>query len=147
MTLALVAATHLIGLGLGFAGLVVRQLALKELDREKLEQLFLGDNIAGIGALLYLAAGLYRLFGELDKPLAYYTGSTAFQAKMALLVLVFVIETWPMVTFMRWRMQLARGEEPDLSPGRTFRVLNALEMVLLPVMVVLATSMARGLLY
>ena len=147
MTLALVAATHLIGLGLGFAGLVVRQLALNELDRQKLERLFLGDNIAGIGALLYLSAGLYRLFGELDKPLAYYTGSTAFQVKMGLLALIFVLETWPMVTFVRWRMQVARGEEPDLSPSRIFRVLNGLEIALLPVMVVMATMMARGLFY
>lgn len=49
-----------------------------------------------------------------------------------------------MLTFMRWRRELARGRSPDTSRARTFYLLNHAEMALVVAIVFVASFMARG---
>lgn len=49
-----------------------------------------------------------------------------------------------MAAFIRWRVQLRRGEPPDTSRARTFYVLNHAEMGIVVVMVFAASFLARG---
>ncbi|HET6343466.1 MAG TPA: DUF2214 family protein, partial [Myxococcota bacterium] len=64
--------------------------------------------------------------------------------KLTCFVLVCALEIWPMVTFIRWRLQRKKGEAPDVRHSRTFFIINHIELALTVTMVFLAAFMARG---
>lgn len=88
--------------------------------------------------------GLLRAFGGLEKGTQFYVHSTLFWVKLALFAIILLLEVWPMVTFIRWRILLRRGQVPDTAQARTFYVLNHVEMVLVVAIVFVASFMARG---
>jgi putative membrane protein len=56
-----------------------------------------------------------------------------------------VLELWPMVTLIRWRMLVAKGSLPDPSPGPALARVSYIQTLLLLGMVLAATAMARGM--
>jgi putative membrane protein len=50
-----------------------------------------------------------------------------------------------MVTFIRWRMAVGRGVQPDTSRARELYLVNHIEMALVVLMVFAASFMARGI--
>src|SRR2546425_4865242 len=145
MISAVVSALHVLALAIGLPGVFLRGRALKRtLDAEGLRRLFAADNVWGLAALLWIVTGLLRAFGGLEKGTQFYLNSRLFWLKMALFAGVLVLEAWPMVTFIRWRVQRSRGEAPDTSRARVFYVLNHAEMGLVVAIVFVASFMARG---
>jgi putative membrane protein len=106
---------------------------------------FYADSWWGIAALLWLVTGSIRAFGSLEKGSAYYLHNHFFLAKMGLLGLILALEVSPMVTLIRWRIQLARGQQPDTAAAPRFARISMLQAVLVVLMVLAATAMARGL--
>jgi uncharacterized membrane protein len=49
-----------------------------------------------------------------------------------------------MITFIRWRSQLGRGQTIDKSPAHALYTLNHIELAIVVVMVFVASLMARG---
>lgn len=142
----IVAALHLLALGIGLLAVWMRGQTLREaLDPASLRRALFFDNLWGAAAALWLATGLWRAFGGLEKGSAYYLGSAAFWAKMGLLGLVLALEIWPMVTLIRWRLQLRRGAEVDTAPARAIAAISAAQTALVVLIVLAATAMARGL--
>jgi putative membrane protein len=142
---AIVSALHVLALAIGLPSVFLRGRALRgRLDSEALRRLFAADNVWGIAALLWIATGLLRAFGGLEKGPQFYLGSTLFWVKLGLFALVLALEVWPMVTFIRWRVQLRRGQTPDTSSARALHVVNHMEMGLVVVMLFVASFMARG---
>lgn len=110
----LLATFHLLALGIGLGAVWARGRALQsELDPGGLRRLFLADTVWGLAALLWIGTGLWRLLAGLEKSTAYYLHSHVFLTKMALLAMVLLLEVWPMVSLIRWRLRLSRGEAPD----------------------------------
>ena len=145
MISAIVAALHFLALGLGLPSVYLRGRALKgRLDAEGLGRLFVADNVWGIAAGLWIVTGLLRAFGGLEKGTAFYWASRLFWLKLDLFLLVFALEIWPMLTFIRWRRQLRRGERPDTSRARALYVVTHVEMALVVIIVFVAAFMARG---
>src|SRR5213593_2356600 len=145
MISAVVSALHVLALAIGLPSVFLRGRALKRaLDAEGLRRLFAADNAWGVAALLWIVTGLLRAFGGLEKGTQFYLNSRLFWVKMALFAGVLALEAWPMVTFIRWRVQRGRGEAPDTSLARVFYVLNHVEMGLVVAMVFVASFMARG---
>lgn len=145
MVSAIVSALHLLALAIGLPAIFLRSRILRgTLDRPGLERLFAADNAWGIAAALWIATGLYRAFGGLEKGSAFYLGSRLFWVKMALFVAILALEIAPMAAFIRWRRQVARGEEPDTARARAFAALSHAEMALGVLMVFVAAFMARG---
>jgi putative membrane protein len=141
----LVAAVHLLGLGIGLGSVWARGLALRgELNPAGLRRVFYADNWWGISALLLIGTGLARAFGGLEKGSAYYLHNHLFLTKMALLGLILALEIRPMLSLIRWRMQVRRGEQPDTRQGSRLAGTSALQAILLVLMVLAATGMARG---
>ena len=145
MTSAIVSALHVLALALGLPGVYLRGRALKgPLDRDGLRRLLAADTVWGIAAALWIATGLFRAFGGLEKGNQFYLQSPLFWTKMALFATVIILEIWPMVTFIRWRGALRRGETPDTSPARALYLVNHVEMGLVVLIVFVASFMARG---
>ena len=94
--------------------------------------------------MLWLATGLLRAFGGLEKGSAYYLHSRLFWFKMALFAAVVLLEIRPMVTLIRWRIAERAGRKPDTSSARALYVISHIEMALVVLIVFVASFMARG---
>jgi putative membrane protein len=114
------------------------------LDRDGLQRVFLADTLWGVAALLWVVTGLMRAFGGYEKGTEYYVTNDAFILKMALLILILLLEIWPMVTLIRWRMR-AKRQTLDTSAAGTISSISWIQTVLVICMVFAATAMARGL--
>ena len=146
MVAAIVSALHLLALAIGLPSVYLRGRALKTpLDADGLKRLFAADRMWGIAALLWIATGLLRAFGGLEKGTQFYVTSPLFWVKMTLFVLIILLEIWPMVTFIGWRVVLGRGNQPNTSRARELYLVNHIEMALVVLMVFVASFMARGL--
>ena len=142
------ASLHILTFGVGFYAIWTRANAFKKLkDVSGLNEVFKADNLWSIAALLWIATGLWRAFGGLAKGSDYYLHSKTFIAKMAVFLLVFIIEIKPMVTLIRWRIKRKKNEAIDFSSARLLSVLSQIELVLVTIIVFLATAMARGIGY
>lgn len=143
---ATMAAIHYLALALGFAGLFIRGLALRDsLQGASLKRVFLGDNLWGVAAAIWIVTGLLRAFGGLEKGTPFYLQSHWFWLKMGLFLLLFLLEIKPMVTFIRWRIQKKTTlTADDFAVVRTLLKLNHVEAVLVVVIPFIAAAMARG---
>jgi putative membrane protein len=141
----LLAATHLLGLGVGLGAIWARRDALRgTLDAAGVSRAIRADAWWGIAALLWLVTGVWRAFGGLEKGTDYYLHNHLFLAKMVLFLLIVAIEVVPMRTLARWRGARARGAAVDTAAAAQLARLSTIQAVLIVVMVILATGMARG---
>jgi putative membrane protein len=142
----LLASFHLLGLGVGLGAVWVRGRGLRgSLDVSGLRRVFLADSVWGVAALLWIGTGLWRLLGGTEKPTDYYLHNHVFMAKMGLLIVILVLEFWPMTTLIRWRMRIARGELPDGRVAPLLARISFIQAGIVVLMVFAATAMARGL--
>jgi putative membrane protein len=142
----IIAAVHLIALGIGLGAVVVRGAAFRgALDHAGVQRVLRADSFWGLAALLWISTGVARAFFGLEKGTEYYLGSAAFLHKMAAFILVLLLEIAPMVGLVGWRMRLRKGEAPDTSRARTYSTISYIQAVLVIFMVLAATAMARGL--
>jgi putative membrane protein len=142
----LVAALHLLALGIGLGAVWARGRALRSpLDASGLRRMFSADTLWGVAAILWIATGLLRAFAGLEKGTAYYLQNYAFWIKMALLGCILLLEVWPMITLIRWRMLRARGQQLDTRSAPVFARISEVQALLIIAMVFAATAMARGL--
>lgn len=134
---AAMSAVHVLALGVGLPSIWARARALRRGDVDAALQ---ADNAWGVAALLWIGSGLARLLVT-EKGLAWYTLQPAFWLKMALFGAVALLELWPMVTLIRWRLgtPVDRARLPALA-----RVSEA-EVVLTVALPFAAAAMARGL--
>jgi putative membrane protein len=143
---AVVSSLHLLALAIGLPAVFLRGRALKgQLDADGLRRLLAADNAWGVAAVLWIVTGLLRAFGGLEKGTDFYLRSPLFWTKMALFLLILLLEVRPMVTFIRWRIQLGRGLPVDTSVARRLYTLNHIELAVVVVMVFVAGMMARGI--
>jgi putative membrane protein len=142
---ALLSSLHLLALALGLPAVFFRGRALKaQLDASGLKRLFAADAVWGLAAVLWLGTGLTRAFGPFEKGTQFYLHSALFHTKLTLFVLVLLLEVWPMLTFIRWRIQIKKGQTPNVARARALYVVNHVQMVLVVAIVFVASFMARG---
>lgn len=143
-----IATLHVLTFGIGFYAIWARANALKKLkDSSGLNDVFKADNFWGLAALLWIVTGLWRAFGGLEKGSDYYLHSTTFIIKMALFLLVFIIEIKPMITLIKWRTKYRKKESIDFTAARQLAFLSHIELGLVTIIVCMATAMARGIGY
>jgi len=146
MISAFISSLHLLALAIGLPAVFLRGRALKgRLDADGLRRLLAADNAWGIAAVLWIVTGLLRAFGGLEKGTEFYLRSPLFWAKVGLFALVLLLEIRPMVTLIRWRMQLGRGQAVDTSPSRALYTINHIELAIVVAMIFVASLMARGI--
>lgn len=141
----LLAASHLLALGVGLGAVWARGRALQgELDAAGLRRTFYADMWWGVAALVWIGTGLVRAFGGFEKGSFYYLHNHVFWGKMGLLAAILVLELRPMVALIRWRRLVARGEVPDTRGAGRFAQISFVQAALVVLMVLAATAMARG---
>jgi putative membrane protein len=142
----LFAVLHLLGLGVGLGAVWARARALRgPLDPAGLRRVFYADGWWGVAAAIWIGTGLVRVIGGLEKSMDYYLQNHVFWGKMTLLLGILLLEVSPMVTLARWRAQLRRGETPDTRLAGRFASISYFQAVLVLLMVLAATAMARGI--
>jgi putative membrane protein len=143
---AIVASLHYLALAIGLPAVMLRGRALKgPFDDAGFRRLFTADTMWGVAAALWVATGLLRAFGGLEKGSAFYLQSHLFYVKMGLFVAVVALEIRPMLTLMAWRAARRRGERVDTSRAPALFQVNHVQLALVIVMVFVASAMARGL--
>jgi putative membrane protein len=141
----LAASLHLLALGIGLSAVWVRGRALRSpLDLTTLRRAFLADNLWGLAALLWISTGLWRLLAGLEKGTGYYLQNHVFLTKMALLGLILLLELRPMITLIKWRAAVSRGQIPDTRAAASLARISFIQAGLVVLMVFAATAMARG---
>jgi putative membrane protein len=145
MVSAIVAAFHYLALAIGLPAVFLRGRALQRLpDRDAFIRLFVADSAWGLAAVLWILTGAARAFGRLEKGTAYYMQSRLFWVKIALFIIVFVLEIGPMVTFLRWRRSVKKHQVVDLTPVPGLLFVNRAEVAIVVLIVFVASFMARG---
>ncbi|HEV8176512.1 MAG TPA: DUF2214 family protein [Gemmatimonadales bacterium] len=141
----LLAALHLLGLGVGLGAVWARGRALSSrVDGAGLRSVFLADNFWGLAAALWLGTGLWRLLAGTEKGTSYYLHNHLFLGKMAFFAVILALELWPMITLIGWRRRVARGEQPDTAAAPLLARVSYAQAVIVIVMVFFAAAMARG---
>ncbi|CAI8799120.1 MULTISPECIES: DUF2214 family protein [Pseudomonas] len=140
------AAVHLLAFALGFWAVLVRGTAFRRLadGATEVRSVLMADNIWGISAVVLLISGGVRAFGGYEKGADYYLHQPLFHLKMTLFVLILLLEIAPMVTLIKWRIALARKVAIDTGRAKLFARISHIEALLVLLMVVAATGMARG---
>jgi putative membrane protein len=147
---AILSALHVLALALGLGAVFARGRRLRDLrrlptDAGALGRLFQADGAWGAAALLWLATGLVRAFGGLEKSPDFYIHNGFFWVKMALFASVFALEMLPMTTFMRWRGARSRGSAPAVGAHLSLLItVNDVELAIVIVIPFVAALMARG---
>ena len=141
----LLAALHLLGLGIGLGAVYARSNALRGvLDGPGLRRVFLADTWWAVAAGLWIVTGLVRAFGGFEKGTDYYLQNHLFLTKMGLLLLVLLLEIGPMVRLIVWRRSLAQGVMPDTTSASRYARVSMIQAFLVLLMAAAATGMARG---
>lgn len=140
------AAIHLLAFALGLWAVLTRGAAFSRLasGTGEVRRVLLADNLWGISALILLITGGMRAFGGYEKGTDYYLHQPLFHLKMTLFVLILLMELAPMITLVKWRIASARGTALDTGRAKLYARISHLEALLLMLMVVAATGMARG---
>lgn len=143
------AGLHLIALGLGLGAIINRGTLLREVpDPLSLRRVFRADTMWGVAALLWLGTGIPRYLLGIEKGTAYYNSNYFFLAKMVLLLIIFLLEIWPMVTLIRWRIAVSRGASAGVvavpATARLIATISHVQALLVVAMVFTAVAMARG---
>ncbi|MHC8285428.1 DUF2214 family protein [Pseudomonas sp. XS1P51] len=140
------AAVHLLAFALGFWAVLSRGTAFRRLaaGAGEARSVLVADNLWGISAVILLVTGGMRAFGGYEKGTDYYLHQPLFHLKMTLFVLILLLEVAPMVTLIKWRIAQARGAAIDAGRAKLFARISHIEALLVLLMVVAATGMARG---
>lgn len=141
------AAIHLLAFALGFWAVLARGSALRRLagGMDAVRGVLIADNVWGLSALVLLVTGGMRAFGGFEKGSDYYLHQPLFHLKMTLLLLILLLEIAPMIALIKWR--IARGKDLPIDPSKASRFarISHIEALLLLLMMVAATGMARGI--
>ena len=142
----LMALLHLLALPIGVAAVYLRAHALRALARGgDPAPAVSADLWWAIAAFLWIATGLYRYLGGLEKPASYYNYNWLFHSKMIALGLILLLEIRPIVVIGRWRSRLRKQQPIETAAADAMATTSYVQLLLAVLMMVAATGMARGI--
>ena len=112
------------------------------MTRKEIGRLSKIDVFYGLAAIVLLGAGLTLWFGGISKPTFYYSKNWIFHLKVGLFALVGILSIYPTVFFIKQRKGDA-AETIAISSKLIWMI--RLELILLLIIPLLATLMARGI--
>jgi len=142
----LLAAVHLLAYGLALWAVLARATAFRRVtaDGGGARNVLLADNFWGVSAIVLLLTGGLRAFGGYEKGTDYYLHQPLFHLKMSLFIIILLLEIAPMLALIKWRIALGRQAPIDVGRTALFARICHVEALLIVLMVVAATGMARA---
>ncbi len=132
---------HFVGIIVLVAAVLGQQFLLKpELTRREVARLSVLDRFYAVSVVIVLGAGFLLWFG-VGKAAPFYSQNPLMHVKLTLFLLVGLISIYPTLFFNRQRK--GPGDEKIRVPGGLLWSVRA-ELLLLAVMPLLASLMARG---
>jgi putative membrane protein len=113
-----------------------------QLTRNEIKRLSVLDGIYGISALILLGAGL-SLWLWLGKPAEFYTKNWIFHTKLTMYILMGLLSIYPTIFFLKNRKGANQEDLVAIPP--IIKWLIRLELLVIFIMPLLATLMARGI--
>ncbi len=151
MLSAIIASLHYIGLAVSFWSIAERARNLYLLKKNQNDTLirdkvFFYDNFWGLAALLIISSGILRAFFGYEKGTEYYLSNFVFYTKIGMVVAILLMELYPMIHFIKWRVHIAKQNTVKYSALQLerFFVISCLQTILLIIIILLASLMARG---
>jgi len=138
---ALLRYLHFISIFILVASVLAEWRLLKpELPRREIKRLAKVDSLYGLSAITAVGAGLALWFG-VGKPAAFYSENWIFILKVSLAILLGLLSAYPTIFFFKHR----KGPEEEKVPiPQLLRTMVLLEVLLLVIIPLCATLMARG---
>ena len=145
----ILAAVHLFAFALAFWAVLTRGTVFSQLSAGtgEVKRVLLADNLWGLSALTLLITGAMRAFGGYEKGSDYYLHQPLFHLKMTLFLLILLMELAPMITLIKCRIASSRGAALDSGRAKLYARISHVEALLLILMMVAATGMARGVIF
>lgn len=112
------------------------------MTRKEIARLSKIDAFYGLAAIVLLGAGLTLWFGGISKPTFFYSKNWIFHLKVGLFALVGILSIYPTVFFIKQRK--GDAAENIAIPSKLIWMIR-LELILLLIIPLLATLMARGI--
>ncbi len=126
------------------SSIVGEHLLLKpQMTRAEIKRLSVLDSVYGAAAIILLAAG-FSLWFWVGKPAETYSKNWIFHVKIGLFIIVGLLSIYPTVFINRERKG-AESDLVDIPPSIKYMI--RLELLLLFIMPLTATLMARGIGY
>lgn len=142
----LIATLHLLALPLGLGGVWIRGRALSAApDTATLRRAFTATSAWGAAVVVWILTGAWRAFGDLEKGTTYYLSQPMFHLKLGLVVIVVLLELWPMATLIRWRFEQKRGKIVDAAAAPIIAFISRVQVAMVLVIIFAATALARGM--
>ncbi|QNM97093.1 DUF2214 family protein [Chitinimonas koreensis] len=142
---ALLAAAHYLGAMLLFGCLLAEHMLLApQLPLERMRRLARIDALFGLASGIQIATGVGRMF--MEKGEAFYLHNPLFHAKLTVFVLIGLLSIYPTVRILRWHRAAREAGQvaPAAAEYRRVLMIVRLELVLILLLPVLASLMARG---
>ena len=112
------------------------------MTRKEIGRLAKIDAFYGLAAIVLLGAGLTLWFGGISKPTFYYSKNWIFHLKVGLFAFVGILSIYPTVFFIKQRK--GDAAETITIPSKLIWMIR-LELILLLIIPLLASLMARGI--
>jgi putative membrane protein len=116
-------------------------LTAQEQDQSGIRRLARLDMYYGLCAALMLAAGIARLIWG-AKGWSFYAGNPLFWAKLGCFALIGLLSVRPSILIFKWRREAGKISAETMRTARTWMTL---QLILIPVLLLLATLIARGI--
>ncbi|MGQ5524554.1 DUF2214 family protein [Chitinimonas sp. PSY-7] len=144
MSVALLAALHYLGAMVLMACLVAEHLLIKpELDVARARSLAKLDLLYGVTAMVQIGSGIARMYSE--KGMDFYLHNPFFHAKLTVYAAVGILSIYPTLRFIAWkRVAVSEGKVVPIELKRVVMLIR-IELLLLLLIPVLASMMARGI--
>lgn len=137
---------HYIGIMALMGSLISEHLILKpSIKKEQIKSLVTVDLIYGLSAIIVLTTGLLRWF-VYGKGYDFYMSIHLFHIKLTLFIIIVVLSIFPTIKILKWRKQIKRGEEPDITEKGVKKLLMfiRIELLLMVIIPLLAVMIAMG---
>lgn len=152
MSSAIIAALHYFALAMSFWSIAERArnlwlLQKNQNDTTTRDKVLFYDNFWGLSALLIISTGILRAFYGYEKGAEYYLNNFVFYTKFGMVVAILLLELYPMFHFVKWRIRIAKSSGITFSALQLkwFFVISSLQIVILSIIILLASLMARGI--
>lgn len=137
---------HYIGIMALMGSLISEHLILKpSLKKDQIKSLATVDLIYGLSAILVLATGLLRWF-VYGKGYDFYMSTPLFHIKLTLFIIMGILSIFPTIKILKWKKQIKRGEEPEITEKVVKKLLMfiRIELLIIAIIPLLAVLIARG---